>query len=95
VEVQVEVEQTPLPGVGIRYDFATASGRRLGLLVHRDERVDLVVYAEDDPDSVDESVTLLPQERAVLVELLALPPGDNDPDSRTHHRTWQLSEDLP
>ncbi|SOC53651.1 hypothetical protein SAMN05660748_0010 [Blastococcus aggregatus] len=91
----MEVEQTPLPGVGIRYDFATAYGRRLGLLVHRDERVDLVVYAENDPDIVAESVTLQPQERAVLVELLALPPGEDDPESRTHHRTWQLTEDQP
>lgn len=25
----MEVEQTPLPGAGIRYDFATTAGRRL------------------------------------------------------------------
>lgn len=91
----MEVEQTPLPGVGIRYDFATSSGRRLGLVVHRDERVDLIVYTEDDPDMVGESLALEPHERAALVELLALPPGEDDPGSRTHHRTWQLTEDQP
>jgi TrkA domain protein len=42
------VEQTPIPGVGVRYDFATEAGRRLGLVVHRDGWVDLVTYAEDD-----------------------------------------------
>ena len=89
----MQVEQTPLPGVGIRYDFATAGNRRLGIVVHRDGPVDLVVYAEDDPDSVTESVALEPEERAALVELLALPPGEADPGPRTHHRTWQLTED--
>ncbi len=38
-----DVEQTPLPGVGIRYDFATDGGRRIGLVVHRDDTVELVV----------------------------------------------------
>ena len=91
----MEVEQTPLPGVGVRYNFATSAGRRLGLVVHRDGVVDLIVYAEDDPDTVAESASLEPQERAALVELLALPPGEGDPQSRTHHRTWQLTEDQP
>ena len=91
----MDVEQTPLPGVGIRYDFATAAGRQLGLVVHRDGRVELFVYAEDDPDTTSESVMLQPQERAVLVELLAQPPGQADPQARTHHRVWQLSEDEP
>ena len=89
----MEVEQTPLPGVGVRYDFATAAGRRLGVVVHRDGPVELVVYAEDDPDLVAESVALQPQERAGLVELLALPPGDSDPGARSHHRVWQLTQD--
>ena len=89
----MEVEQTPLPGVGVRYDFRTAAGRQLGLVVHRDEAVELVVYAESDPDSVAESVVLQPEERAGLVELLALPPGESDPGARTHHRRWQLTED--
>lgn len=87
-----EVEQTPLPGVGVRYDFATEGGRRLGLIARRDGCVDLVVYAEDDPDEVSESVTLQPQDQVALVELLAMPPGD-DPAARTRHRTWRLTED--
>ena len=87
-----DVEQTPLPGVGVRYDFRTEAGRRLGLVVHRGESVELVVYAEDDPDRVSESLKLDPRDVAALVELLATPPG-NDPDARTHHRVWRLTED--
>ncbi len=89
----MEVDQTPLPGVGVRYDVRTAAGRQLGLVVHRDEVVELVVYAQDDPDLAAESVVLQPEERAGLVELLALPPGGADPDARTHTRRWQLTED--
>ena len=91
----MEVEQTPLPGVGIRYDFTTAAGRRLGLVLHRDGRTEVIIYSEDDPDNCSESVMLQPQERAALVELMATPPGETDPQSRIHHRVWHLSEDEP
>ena len=63
----MEVEQTPLPGVGIRYDFATTAGRRLGLVIHRDGRTEIIIYSQDDPDNCSESVTLQPQECAALV----------------------------
>ncbi len=87
-----DVDQTPLPGVGIRYDFATGGGRRVGLVVRRDDAVELLVYAEDDPDEVVDSVVLDPHDRATLGELLALPPG-GDAGGRTHHRVWHLTED--
>ena len=89
----MEVEQTPLPGVGVRYDFRTAAGRQLGVVAHREGPVDLVVYAEDDPDLVAESVTLQPEEQAALAELLAVPPGESDRGARVHHRTWQLTDE--
>ena len=90
----MELEQTPLPGVGVRYDFRTAAGRQVGLVLHRDGTAELVVYAEDDPDSVAESVRLQAEERQALAELLAVPPGEHDPQARTHHRVWHLSEDM-
>jgi TrkA domain protein len=76
----------------MRYDFAAESGRRLGLIVHRDRSVELLVYAHDDPDEVAESLWLSPEDRASLVELLAMPPG-TDPGGRTHHRTWRLADE--
>jgi TrkA domain protein len=91
----MELQQTPLPGVGVRYDLRTREGRQVGLVLHRDGRADLVVYEQSDPDSVAESVTLRPEERQALGELLAVPPGDRDPQARTHHRVWQLTEDMP
>ena len=91
----MEVEQTPLPGVGVRYDCRTSQGRQVGLVLHRDGSAELVVYAQDDPDEVAEAVILQPEERQALADLLAVPPGEDDPQARTHHRVWQLSEDDP
>ena len=91
----MELQQTPLPGVGTRYDFCTAGGRQVGLVLHRDGRADLVVYGEQDPDQVVESVPLEPEERQALGDLLSVPPGEGDAQARTHHRVWQLTEETP
>ena len=89
------MQQTPLPGVGVRYDFCTTAGRQVGLVAHRDGTAELLVYAEDDVDAVSESVVLRPDERQALADLLAVPPGERDAEARTHHRVWQLTEDTP
>ena len=89
----MRVEETPLPGVGTRYDFRTAAGRQVGVVARRDGTTELVIYAEDDPEYVAESVTLDADERAALVELLSTPPGDSDPQGVVRHRTWLLAED--
>lgn len=65
-----DVEQTPLPGTGVRHDFRAADGRRVGVLLHRSGRRELVVYARDDPDACVASVDLDPDDVATLVELL-------------------------
>lgn len=66
----MEVFETPLPGVGSRYEFTTAAGDRLGIVARRDRRRELVIYDEEDPDACRASVALTGEESAVLVELL-------------------------
>jgi len=65
-----EVSETTLPGVGVRYDFQTAQGTRIGVLVHRTGRRDLLVYALDDPDSLTAQLGLEPDDARTLAELL-------------------------
>lgn len=65
-----DVEETPLPGVGIRYDFATTAGRRVGVLLHRSGRRDLLLYREDDPDECALAIDLAADEARTLAELL-------------------------
>jgi len=66
----MEVFETRLPGIGIRYEFTSATNDHLGVLVHRDGRRDLVLYDHDDPDSCSFSLELNAEESAVLVEML-------------------------
>ena len=65
-----EVQETPLPGVGLRYDFESHHGERVGVLVHRTGRRDLLVYDRDDPDRCKSTVELEPDDALTLAELL-------------------------
>jgi TrkA domain protein len=33
--MEVEAEETRLPGIGLRHDFVTAQGRRIGVITQR------------------------------------------------------------
>ncbi|TMR23878.1 cation:proton antiporter regulatory subunit [Nonomuraea turkmeniaca] len=69
----MEVEQTALPGIGLRHDFTTRAGQRVGVVSHRTGRRDLVIYDEDDPDRACQTVKLNDEEADALVELLGAP----------------------
>jgi TrkA domain protein len=65
-----DVDETQLPGMGIRYDFTTEAGVRLGVLVHRTGRRDLMIYSADDPDECALTLVLRPDDARTLSELL-------------------------
>jgi TrkA domain protein len=69
----VEVEQTALPGIGLRHDFTTRKGQRVGVVSHRTGRRDLVIYDKEDPDAVCQTVKLNDEEADALAELLGAP----------------------
>jgi TrkA domain protein len=71
--LMVEIEQTALPGIGLRHEFTTRSGRRIGIVSHRTGRRDLVIYDPDDPDRACETVKLNDEEADALAELLGAP----------------------
>jgi len=64
------VEQTSLPGIGVRHDLVTASGRTVGVVSHRGGRRDLVLYDVDDPDSCLASIPLTDDEAVALADVL-------------------------
>jgi TrkA domain protein len=66
----VELEEVRLPGIGVRDDFLTREGRRVGVVAHRSGRRDLVIYDRDDPDACSETVPLTTEEADALAELL-------------------------
>lgn len=66
----MEVFETPLPGLGVRYEFVSEAGGRLAVVVRRDARRELVVFDRRDPDAASGSIVLTRAETATLVELL-------------------------
>ena len=66
----MQIEETTLPGVGLRHDFTTKAGRQLGVVTHRTGRRDLLIYDREDPDSCQEVVQLTDEEADALAELL-------------------------
>lgn len=69
----MEVEETALPGIGLRYDFETSDGHRVGVVSHRSGRRELVVYDTDDPDTGRTVLNLTDEEGDTLAELLGAP----------------------
>jgi len=66
----VQVEETKLPGVGVRHDFQGKYGKRVGVLTHRDGRREIYVTRGDDPDACAESITLSEEEAEAVSDLL-------------------------
>jgi len=66
------IEQTLLPGVGVRHEFTTAAGERLALLTHRTGRRELALYEPDDPDTCRTVLHLDAEDTKALGELLGL-----------------------
>lgn len=64
------MQQQALPGIGVRHDLVTASGRRVGVVSHRNGRRDLVIYDQDDPDACVASVALTDDEAEAIADIL-------------------------
>ena len=65
-----QIEETRLPGVGVRHDFDTDDGRRVGVITHAGGRRDLLVYSKDDPDACAQTLHLKENEAHALAEAL-------------------------
>lgn len=68
-----EVSETRLPGVGVRHEYTTADGERVGVVSHRSGRREIVVYDRDDPDSARALLHLSADDTRTLAELLGAP----------------------
>ncbi|MEJ3746994.1 cation:proton antiporter regulatory subunit [Actinomycetes bacterium KLBMP 9797] len=67
----MEVHRTALPGIGLRHEFVTERGRRVGVVSHRTGRREVVVYDRRDPDTAALTLTLNAEEADGMAELLA------------------------
>lgn len=65
-----EVEETELPGVGVRFSFETGERRRVSVLVHYSGRRQVFVGVPDDPDASREVLDLEEADGQIVAELL-------------------------
>lgn len=66
----MEINETPLPGLGIRYDFRTSGGHQVAVVAHHMGRRDLVIYDSDDPDMGRDAISFTEEEAGDLAEVL-------------------------
>lgn len=65
-----QLNETQLPGVGVRFDFTTTRGEDVGVIVHRGGRRELIVYDNDDPDRCSTVLHLSVEDAHTLNEVL-------------------------
>ncbi len=65
-----KIEETLLPGVGVRHDLQTREDRRVGVIAHHAGRKELLIYEREDPDACAEVVALDEDEGHAVAEML-------------------------
>ncbi|CAN5298499.1 cation:proton antiporter regulatory subunit [soil metagenome] len=83
----MDLVETLLPGVGIRYEMTTRSGAPLAFVVRRDGAVEVSVYDTHDRDRARSAVRLDADEAATIAEVLGAP--------RITQRFADLSREVP
>lgn len=83
----MELEETLLPGVGVRYELRCASGQSLGIVVQREGGAEISVYDARDPDRATGMFRLSPAEADAVAEVLGAP--------RLTQRFADLSREVP
>lgn len=67
----VRIEKVDLPGIGVRTDLVTESGRRLAVVRYRDGERELALYDADDPDLCRESLRITEEEAEAIADLFS------------------------
>jgi TrkA domain protein len=83
----MEVTEVLLPGVGVRYEFTTASGHDIGVVARRDGEFDVICFRRSDPDAADTLFTLDRPQAEALADILGAP--------RIVERFADLSREVP
>lgn len=65
-----DIQEVKLPGLGVRYEFETAEGNRIGVISHRSGLREIYSSRTDDPDEFKRVLGLSPDDARTLAELL-------------------------
>ncbi|MFR9673753.1 cation:proton antiporter regulatory subunit [Streptomyces sp. TR06-5] len=69
----MDVNEVLLPGVGLRYEFTSRDGDRVGIVARRSGDFELLVYAGDNPDVARPLLRLTSEEADTVAEILGAP----------------------
>ena len=69
----MEVTETLLPGVGMRYEFETEKRQRVGVIVYRDGTSEIIGFSGRDPDAARTLLHLTAEEADAIAEILGAP----------------------
>jgi TrkA domain protein len=83
----MDLEETLLPGVGVRYELRIRSGEVLGIVVQREGGAEVSVYDRRDPDRARDVFRLSAEEADAVAEVLGAP--------RLTQRFADLSREVP
>jgi TrkA domain protein len=83
----MDVKEVLLPGVGLRYEFTSHTGDRIGIIARRGGDFDVVLYGPDDPDEAKPVLHLTDAEAEAVAQILGAP--------RIAERFTELSRGLP
>lgn len=65
-----DIHEVKLPGVGVRYEFQTADGKRIGVVAHRSGLREVYVSRSDDPDEFQRLMSLSQDDARTFAEML-------------------------
>jgi TrkA domain protein len=86
-DAPVELEETLLPGVGVRYELRTRAGQVVGIVVQREGGAEFALYDARDPDRARGVFRLDGEEVDAVAEVLGAP--------RLTQRFADLSREVP
>ncbi|MGH8914013.1 MAG: cation:proton antiporter regulatory subunit [Acidimicrobiia bacterium] len=69
-----QIEEVQLPGIGVRYDFITVEGQRVGVVHHRGGRREVFISPRDDPDTAQLTIELNDDDAHTFAEVLGVSP---------------------
>ncbi|MGH8948642.1 MAG: cation:proton antiporter regulatory subunit, partial [Acidimicrobiia bacterium] len=69
-----KIEETRLPGVGVRFDFVSEQGQRVGVVHHRGGRREIFIATASDPDTAELVLDLSDDDAHTLVDVLGVSP---------------------
>ncbi|MBS4729058.1 cation:proton antiporter regulatory subunit [Mycobacterium sp. SM1] len=83
----MDVKEVRLPGIGVRYEFTSHDGDRIGIIARRSGGFEICRYARDDPDRAQPVLRFTDEEADAVAQILGAP--------RIAERFTELTREVP